>query len=65
MSQDITTSQTFKFFGATPVEITKLSGIGTTTIATQLTGKMGLGGSQSLNSSVTMTSNPNNYTQLK
>ena len=58
LSQDITTSQTYNFLSAIPFEIFKLSGIGATTIATQLKGKMGLGGSQSLTSSMTMPSNP-------
>ena len=45
-----------------PAELATLSGIGATALSAQLTGKMGLGGNQSLTSNLTMVSNLNNYT---
>ena len=53
-------SHNYTFMGALPSEIAFLSGV-TSSIQTQLTGKMSLSGDQTLGANVTCTTNPNNY----
>ena len=56
----VSNPNSYTFYGATPAEIATLSGIGSTALSTELTGKMELIGAQLLTGNVTMVSNPNN-----